>query len=760
LPHLRDAAPGRGAVAPARSALDMTTADSPRGFWLPIALIAVPFVAALLIEGYEILAHAPILAQAREQVVHTFAVITTAEALDRAVQDAERGQRGYLLTGNPAYLEPYQTGALNAPSRLNELKQLSAGDAEQQRRWADLEAPLTTKLSELERALAARDREGIDAARRIVQTNVGLDAMQSISATIDAGIAAEKTHLADRVQQLADEEQRVSRAALLSGALAFGAMLIGAVLGVLALRSLLRAQAARGASDEQFRLLVDGVTDYAIYNLDPTGKITSWNRGAERLKGYSAEEALGSNFSRFWPVEEREAGAPSRALATALESGHFDAEGQRVRKDGSSFWASVNITPLRNAAGQHVGFAKITRDVSERRERERAHELTRRELVQAQKMDALGQLSGGIAHDFNNLLHVILNCVEILERRLSGIGPDGREYLEMVKRNASRAAGLTQRMLAFARRQPLEPRPVNPNQLIDDMADLLRRSLGESITLETTLGSRGWQISVDANQLEAAILNLAINARDAMPAGGRLGIETGNVFLDETYVTVHPDVSIGQYVTIAVSDTGVGMTAEVLAKAFDPFFTTKELGKGTGLGLSQVYGFITQSGGYVKMISEPGRGTVATLYLPRLLAASADEALAESVAAPSGKASESILVVEDDVDVRVFTAEVLKELGYHVLAVPDGRAALHTMEERSDIQLLFSDIGLPAGINGCQLSDLVRQRWPQVKILLTTGYAGNAMSFNGRADLPAELIAKPYTRSNLALKVRQVLDAN
>jgi signal transduction histidine kinase len=418
----------------------------------------------------------------------------------------------------------------------------------------------------------------------------------------------------------------------------------------------------------------------------------------------------------------------------------------------------VTITPLHNASGRLVGFAKITRDVSERREQELALEQARSALAQSQKMEALGQLSGGIAHDFNNLLHVIMNGVEILERRLRSIDPEVRQYLDMVKRNAGRAANLTQRMLAFARRQPLQPRPLNPNKLVAGMVDLLQRALGESIALETVLGGGVWWVSVDANQLEAAILNLAVNARDAMPNGGKLTIETTNAFLDEAYASLNTEVKPGQYATIAVSDTGSGMSGDVMAKAFDPFFTTKEPGQGTGLGLSQVYGFIKQSAGHVKIYSEPGEGTTVKLYLPRILAAGADETWHDVPVAKASAGAEKILVVEDDEDVRDFTAEVLRALGYRVATAEDALSALRVLDKEPDLDLLFTDVGLPNGVNGRQLADEVKQQRPSIKVLFTTGYARNAIVHHGRLDSDVQLLVKPFTQAALAQKVRQILD--
>jgi signal transduction histidine kinase/CheY-like chemotaxis protein len=389
------------------------------------------------------------------------------------------------------------------------------------------------------------------------------------------------------------------------------------------------------------------------------------------------------------------------------------------------------------------------------KEREKAEEALR----QAQKMEAIGQLTGGVAHDFNNLLQVIIGNLDGLRRR-AGAHYDGiRPMVEAAVRGAERAATLTQRLLAFSRRQPLAPRPIEVNKLVAGLSDLLHRTLGETISVETVLAGGVWRVSADANQLESALLNLAVNARDAMPEGGKLTVETANAYLDEDYAAQYEEVRAGQYVAIAVTDTGTGMTKETLQKAFDPFFTTKEVGKGSGLGLSQVYGFVKQSGGHVKIYSELGAGTTVKLYLPRLLGAeAAADAQAEPRAVPAGASSELVLMVEDDEDVRANTVAMLRELGYGVLEATDGATALRLLEAEPHVRLLFTDVGLPGNLNGRQLADEARRRRPDLPVLFTTGYARNAIVHQGRLDPGVELIGKPFTYAALAAKIRQVLD--
>jgi PAS domain S-box-containing protein len=521
-----------------------------------------------------------------------------------------------------------------------------------------------------------------------------------------------------------------------------------------------QAMAALDRSEQQFGLLVAGVKDYALYMLDPQGRVMSWNDGAERIKGFRRDEIIGEDFARFYTPEARAAGAPQRALDTALRDGTFETEDWRVRRDGSRFWASVVIDPLHDGLGRLIGFAKITRDITERREIQQALETTRANLAQAQKMEAVGQLTGGIAHDFNNMLHVILGTIETLQRHVRLNEPRFARALDMAQQSAQRAAILTRQLLAFARRQPLQPKPIDPNKLVAGMSDLLRRALRERVALETVLAGGVWPVLVDANQLESAILNLALNARDAMPAGGKLTIETQNAHLDEAYAQRHVDVTAGQYVMIAISDTGSGMTPETMTKAFEPFFTTKANGLGTGLGLSQVYGFVKQSDGHVKLYSETGEGTTVKIYLPRhRIAAALEEPTPDTTAIAEASRAEIILVVEDDEGARSYCVAALGELGYRVLAASDGPSALRLLEAEPAVSLLFTDVGLPGGLNGRQLADMASARHPDLKVLFTTAYARNAIVHEGRLDPGVELLGKPFTFAALAAKVRHMLES-
>jgi len=512
------------------------------------------------------------------------------------------------------------------------------------------------------------------------------------------------------------------------------------------------ADAELRRSEERFRLLVQSVTDYAIYMLDAEGHVSSWNAGAQRFKGYAADEIMGEHFSRFYTEADRDAGIPRIALETARHEGRFEAEGWRMRKDGSRFWASVIIDPIRNDDGELLGFAKVTRDLTEKRAIEE-------QLRQSQKMEAVGQLTGGLAHDFNNLLTGISGSLELLQTRIAqGRTAELDRYFIAAQGAVKRASALTHRLLAFARRQTLDPKPTNANRLLTDLEELVRRTVGPSITVEVVGASSLWPIFVDPNQLENAVLNLCINARDAMPEGGRLTIETANRWMDERAAR-QQDLPIGQYVSICVTDTGVGMTDEVKTKAFDPFFTTKPLGEGTGLGLSMIYGFARQSGGQVRIYSEVGQGTTMCIYLPRHGETEPldDEYQRPTIAEPSGD-GEVVLVIDDEPTIRMLIAELLAESGYTVIEAPDGPAGLSVLESNARIDLLITDVGLPGGLNGRQVADAARVTRPDLRVLFITGYAENAVVGNGQLDKGMFVLSKPFQMDVLARRIRDIME--
>jgi PAS domain S-box-containing protein len=508
-------------------------------------------------------------------------------------------------------------------------------------------------------------------------------------------------------------------------------------------------------SSVQLAAMIQGIKDYAIFMLDLDGNVVSWNSGAAHIKGYAAEEIIGSHFSRFYGEADREANVPARALHEAA-GGKFEAEGWRFRKDGSSFWASVVIDPIHDEDGKLIGFAKVTRDITERKVAEDALRQAQQRTLHMQKLEAVGQLTGGVAHDFNNLLMVILGNLEIAQSSESTARQ--KRAIGHAMRGARRAVTLTQRLLSFARQQPLTPKPIDLNKFLAGEAEFLQRALGEKIEVEVVGGGGVWPVEVDAGHLETALLNLAVNARDAMPDGGKLTVETSNAYLDEEYCRGDPEVLPGQYALIAVSDTGAGMTEEISSRAFEPFFSTKELGEGTGLGLSQVYGFIKQSNGHIKLYSEAGEGTTVKIYLPRLLR-QGDQVRESIVEEPVlGDTSETILIVEDDEDVRSYLVETLQDLQYRVLRASEAQAALSLLEDQGTaIDLLLTDVILPK-MNGRELARRAQTLRPGLRVLFMTGYSRNAIVHQGRLDPGVDLLQKPITRDQLAAGIRALLD--
>jgi PAS domain S-box-containing protein len=500
------------------------------------------------------------------------------------------------------------------------------------------------------------------------------------------------------------------------------------------------AQEALLDAERHFRILVQGVTDYAIFMLDPDGRVTNWNVGAQRIKGYTPDEIVGEHFSRFYTPEERDAGVPQRALDTARKTGRWEAEGWRVRKDGTRFWASVVLDAIRSDDGTLIGFAKVTRDMTEKREADVRLQESREQLFRSQKMEALGQLTGGLAHDFNNLLTAILGACELGIRNLHH--PEKvRKMLEGVKGSAQRGASLTKQLLAFARAQPLQMQQIDLKQFFSDVTTLLRPSLRSNIEVVTEISDLLWPIDADAGALELAILNLAFNARDAMKEGGSLKISAHNQVLEGEPEGLH-----GEHVVLKVSDTGSGMSRDVIDRVFEPFFTTKGYGEGTGLGLSQVFGFVKQIGGVITADSEPGHGSTFTLYLP------ASHGSAATKGHANGHHSGHVLIVEDDMVVAELAAGMFGELGFESVVTHSAKEALEKLSSGTRPKLIFSDIVMPGGISGLELARKVRDRFPELPILLTTGYSEQV---TGNHGFP--VLQKPYEMDGLAGAVGSVL---
>jgi PAS domain S-box-containing protein len=530
---------------------------------------------------------------------------------------------------------------------------------------------------------------------------------------------------------------------------------------------------------------------------EPGGRITKVNQTLAVWLGWRQEELVGRRFQDLLNIAGKIYFETHFAPLLRMQGFFNEVALDLVAREGTRFPVLVNAVERRDEDG-HVRFLRITVfNASDRRryERElldarRAAEQATAELRelnqtlearvaeaveqrmqaeealrQAQKMEAIGQLTGGVAHDFNNLLTVIMGGLETISRQANEL-PQGsatgriQRSAAMAAHAADRAATLTARLLAFSRRQPLDPKPIDPGRLVTGLADMLQRTLGETVALQTVIGAGLWRTLADPAELENALVNLAVNARDAMPDGGRLTIETSNAYLDDAYVaSIAEPVAAGQYVLIAVSDTGSGMDADTLAQVFEPFFTTKEVGKGTGLGLSQVYGFVRQSGGHVRIYSEVGEGTTVKIYLPRLAgAATAAEFEVRAPTVADVRGDETVLVVEDHEDLRAYSVSVLAEAGYRVLEANSGPEALALLERGSRVDLLFTDVVLPDGMDGRRLANEAARRNPRLKVLYTTGYTRNAIVHNGRLDPGVQLITKPFTSAELTAKVRQVLD--
>jgi PAS domain S-box-containing protein len=503
-------------------------------------------------------------------------------------------------------------------------------------------------------------------------------------------------------------------------------------------------------SEEQFRLLVQSVTDYAIYMLSPKGIITNWNAGAERIKGYTPQEIIGQHFSKFYSPEDAAAGIPQIGLDTAAREGRFEKEGWRYRKDGSKFWANVVIDAIRKPDGELIGYAKITRDMTERRQAQDQLERAREAMAQSQKMDAIGQLTGGVAHDFNNLLMAVLGSLELIRKRLPE-DPKLKLLLNNAFEGARRGVSLSQRMLSFARRQELSLTAVDIKALVSGMSDMLDRSLGPMMTIEIDIPEGLPSIKADANQLETALLNLTVNSRDAMPEGGTIKISA-------RLVTTPPMMGRkalnSECIVLTVSDTGEGMDPDTLSRALEPFFTTKGIGKGTGLGLSMVHGITEQIGGRLRIESHKGKGTSVELWLPLLHGeVLAPIAEAKLPIAELEKKSLVIVVVDDDKLVLTNTKAMLEDFGHTVIEAISGVAALDVIRKTPHVDLVITDQAMPQ-MTGMQLAAAIRVDWPSLPILLMSGYA----ELPSKTPFDVPKLAKPFSLDDLEDAVARTME--
>ena len=514
-----------------------------------------------------------------------------------------------------------------------------------------------------------------------------------------------------------------------------------------------RTEVALADTERNFRLLVESLTDYALIMLDPDGRVTSWNPGAERIKGYKAEEIIGKHFGTFQIESDRTTGLPAKLLTTAAREGKFEGEGWRVRKDGSQFWASIVIYSIRDDHGELIGFAKVTRDISERREAQAAIERARQQMATTQKMEAIGQLTGGVAHDFNNLLMIVSGHVEILHRRLAD--PKLTQAIEAIQTASRHGERLTRQLLSFSRQQSLDPDVIDLRSRIEIIRPMMASSLRENIRFVDAIAPDIWRIEIDTAEFELALLNVAVNARDAMPNGGIFSMTASNT-------ARAPDTPTGplrgQFVAIALKDTGNGIPADLIGKVFDPFFTTKAVGKGTGLGLSQVYGFAHQSGGTVTVESKSGMGTTVTIYLPRTdkaLPESERKPHAETSAAKQPRRSGRILVVEDNSSVAQVTQSLLEQIGYETIRTDSATEALKLLDSGQQFDLVFSDIVMPGTINGIGLAERIKERHRGIPVLLTTGYSEGLKLAGSNFDV----LRKPFVVDTLEQAVQSAIAA-
>jgi signal transduction histidine kinase/CheY-like chemotaxis protein len=582
--------------------------------------------------------------RAARLVRHTLEVEARLSTVLTRVQDAESSQRGFILTGRPVFMVPYQEAIRQIDGDLDALEAAVADNPAQ-------------------RARVRRLRAAVDARDRLLETNLA------------------RYRGGERIEDFADEFER-GRAWMVE----------------------LRRIVAEMKADEAALL-------------------------RRRLEG---AEVRG---------DQLRAALVATGLAVLLLGALVFANGRRRLREAMQArdsLADANARLLAEAASREAAEAQVR---------------------QVQKMQAVGQLTGGIAHDFNNMLAIVIGSLDLAKRRLDRDLARAEVCIDNALEGANRAAQLTARLLAFSRQQPLDPRVIDVNKLVGGMSEMLRRTIGENLRVETVLAGGLWRTFADPAQLENAIVNLCVNARDAMPEGGKLTIETSNAHLDDAYVAEHEDVAAGQYVMISVSDTGTGMTADVVERAFDPFYTTKGVGRGTGLGLSQVHGFVKQSHGHVKIYSEPGVGTTIKVYLPRNTGEAAVRDEVRPVGElPHARPGEIVLVVEDDERVRHLSVDALRELGYTVVQASDAGQALTVLTLQPRVDLLFTDVVMP-DLDGRRLADKAREARPGLRVLYTTGYTRNAIVHNGMLDADVAFVAKPFTIEQLALKVRQTLDA-
>jgi signal transduction histidine kinase/DNA-binding response OmpR family regulator/CHASE3 domain sensor protein len=690
-------------------------------------LVAAVLAAAGLLE-YRVVVSLDAL---RSLAAEAEAEASTADTALDVLRDAETAERGFLLTMRPGYLEPYGVAQAQFGQAMDDLDRLARGSPWLREQAAAMRAVGRRKMAEMDRGIEVARTQGQAAAMALLLDDVGKAAMDDARATAARIIEHAAAERGWRQEMLRQHEAVAGRGAL--AAVAGGVLLLGAAAASLLAnrRDLLRARDTARQHSQRLAGTVAHLRD-GVAVFDASGRLLLCNGNFFPITGLSPTLAEGdARFERFAAAAADWPGAP---LAGACPENGLRISEVTLADRVLELWRG----PMSDG-GQMLAAADITRRI-------RAETIAR----QAQKLDALGQLTGGVAHDFNNLLQVVSANLELLAPRLGG---DAR--LAAAIAATDRAARLTRHLLAFARRQPLAPEAVDTARLLSAFEEVLRRTLGETVQVQVVLNGGLWAVRADPQQLENAILNLAINARDAMPEGGRLTIEASNATFDDAYAAANTDVTPGQYVMIAVSDTGVGMTAEQLARAVEPFFTTKPAGRGTGLGLSMVYGFTRQSGGHFKLYSEPGHGTTARLYIPRSQATPRDAPAGIETAEPAR--GELVLVVEDDAAVRATATQTLRGLGYRTAEAESAAMALDLLRAGSRPDILFTDVVMPGRPSARELAAEARRLVPLLAVVFTSGYTANAIGHNGQLDPGLTLISKPWRVGELACRLRAAL---
>jgi signal transduction histidine kinase/CheY-like chemotaxis protein/CHASE3 domain sensor protein len=686
--------------------------------------------------------HSKSAARQQRLVVSNYETMALMRDMVIALQDAEIGQRGYLLSGDPARLEPYERARVRIESGLRQLEASVAGNPDAARQFREFAGLAADKLEQLNATVGAYQLYGREAALALDRTGAGRAMMGQVRLLGDSFIEGQRLLLASQLAALRSEQDQADIAGLLVMAGAFMCLVAGIYIVVRGAGRLERIQQDLTARSRLLQATLESLQD-PIFVLDELGTVVAWNQAFTRLAQWDPTRQAA-------PTKDQLLSERSPATRALLRPFRLEAPAaERVPSERMPVVrASHEGREYEVYRGEMEGGGDVIRcvDITEKLRDEVA-------LRQGQKMEATGQLTGGMAHDFNNILQVIRANLDLLRNEI-GANPAALSRVQTATASADRGARLTQQLLAFARRQPLAPQPTNVARLVGDLADLLRHSLGERIGIELKVADNPWNARIDPSQLENAILNLAINARDAMPDGGTVRVEVSNATLDRRYAALHTDVTPGPYVLVDVGDTGTGMPPDVVAQAFDPFFTTKADGKGTGLGLSMVYGFVRQSNGHIRIDSAIGQGTSVKLYLPRTQDPVVKDDLIATTA-PTG--SERILVVEDSDDVRRAVADMLTGWGYRVVTAENPDVALALFEKDQAFDLLFTDVVMPGTMTAIEFAELVQRQRPDIAVLLTSGFARDLVTDFGRTGYP--LIAKPYGSDALAARIRVVLAA-